>query len=115
MLSTRLFWNIFMGYVVLIMGTTAILGWVVSERVSTRLLREIEDGLRDKAALLVEISRPALQGGDPVDLSARVSRLGEARNRAHKLEERGHRLSKQRQRLEREMEECRRELEEESS
>lgn len=45
-------------------------------------------------------------------LLATVSRLGEARNRGHKLEERGHRLGKQRQRLEREMEECRRELEE---
>ena len=72
---------------------------VATEEAYTARLAEADEAAREAEA-------------ERSGLLAAVSQLGEARNRAHKLEERGHRLGKQRQRLEREMEECRRELDE---
>ncbi len=76
MFHSRLFWKLYLGYVVLILLTTIVIGVLVGRRIEQDLLEETQTALTEKAVLLRELVAPAL--ADPAALDLVVRRVGGA-------------------------------------
>ena len=71
MWRSRMFWQVFLSYGVLIVLSVGLLGFVVGSQVERNELREVEERLEGKAMLLREVIR----GKDSRELYERLVKL----------------------------------------
>jgi two-component system phosphate regulon sensor histidine kinase PhoR len=76
-LASRFHWKVYAGIVSLVLGTTALLGFLVSRRIERDALEDLERSLRAKAALLADLAVPSLAGDQDPALQERLRRLGD--------------------------------------
>jgi two-component system phosphate regulon sensor histidine kinase PhoR len=76
MLRSRFFWKLYSGYFALILLFTLLVGTLVGREIDTQSLRQIEQNLSEKAALLREISLHPLKFHDGASLQERIRKLG---------------------------------------
>lgn len=72
MIRSRIFWKLYLGYVVLILLTTIVIGILVGRRIELDLLDETRAGLTEKAMLLRELAASP----DVDAFAATIRRLG---------------------------------------
>jgi len=76
MLRSRLLWKLYAGYVVLIVLTALVIGFLVSRRMEQDSLHDTETTLRTQAALLGDLIASALENAPEPALQEHVCRLG---------------------------------------
>ncbi len=76
MVGTRFFWKLYASYAVLVVLAVATVGILAARRMTADVIQDTEEMLRARAALLAEMARPALNGGDAGSLQRRLARLG---------------------------------------
>ncbi len=76
MLSSRFFWKLYAGYVLLVVIAVTVVGYLISERIATDMIADTERALHVRARLLEPIATPFLANGDYADLQERVRVLG---------------------------------------
>jgi two-component system phosphate regulon sensor histidine kinase PhoR len=76
MLRSRFLWRLYVGYVVVIVLTTGIIGVSVGRRIEHNTLEHIRDSLHSQAVLLRDLAVPYIEGPIDTDFQRRVKLLG---------------------------------------
>lgn len=76
MFRSRLLWRLYVGYVVIIVFCTLLVGGLISRQIAQNTMEQIHDSLAVRSALLVQVAAPALVAGHYPKLQQTITQLG---------------------------------------